>query len=160
MRLDDIDRSIVASLASDGRRSYREVGDEVGLSAAATKRRVDRLRDAGALAITARIDPSAVGRGTAAFVELFCEGRVPPDRIGVGLAGLDEVVAAYTVTGDADAIVHVVVRDTSHLEEALERIRELPFVTKTRSTVVLSRLVERAPSVGDQLAVDLPDDDG
>lgn len=144
MFLDDIDRGIVACLDEDGRMSFREIGDRVGLSAPAVKRRVDRLRDDDVLHVGVRLDPAAVGRGTVAFVEVFCDGRVPPHRIGVGLSGLDEVVAAYTVTGDADALVHVEVRDTDHLERALERIRALPFVSKTRSVVVLSRLVERA----------------
>lgn len=144
MRLDDIDRDIVASLTVDGRMSFRELGDRVGLSAAATKRRVDRLRTDGVLHVGAVLDPRAVDRGTTAFVELFCEGRVSPSRIRVGLTGIDEVVAAYTVTGEADALLHVAVAGTDHLEAALQRIRELPFVAKTRSVVVLSRLVERS----------------
>lgn len=128
--------------------SFRELGDVVGLSAPATKRRVDRLTEAGVLRVAAVLDPAAVGRGTTAFVELFCAGQVEAARIRVGLVAIDEVVAAWTVTGDADALVHLAVADTDHLERALERIRSLPFVEKTRSVVVLSRLVERGPAVG------------
>ena len=128
--------------------SFRELGDRVGLSAPAAKRRVDRLVEERVLRVAAVLDPTAVGRGTTAFVELFCTGQVEPRRISIGLVAIDEVVAAYTVTGDADALVHLAVADTDHLERALERIRSLPFVEKTRSVVVLSRLVERGPAVG------------
>lgn len=147
MRLDDIDRQIVACLSGDGRMSFRELGDTIGLSAPATKRRVDRLTREGVLRIAAVLDPAAVGRGTTAFVELFCGGMVEAGRLRIGLTAIDEVVGAWTVTGDADALVHLAVADTDHLEHALERIRALPFVEKTRSVVVLSRLVERGPSV-------------
>lgn len=135
-------------LSHDGRSSFREIGDRVGLSAPATKRRVDRLRERGVLRVAAVLDPAAIGRGTSAFVEVFCGGQVEADRIRVGLTGMDEVVGAWTVTGDADALVHLAVADTDHLEAALARIRAMPFVEKTRSVVVLSRLVERSPVVG------------
>ena len=42
--MDDIDARIVAFLVRDARASYALIGGEVGLSAPAVKRRVDRLR--------------------------------------------------------------------------------------------------------------------
>ncbi len=142
--MDEIDRMIVALLVDDGRASYRELGDRVGLSAPAVKRRVDHLLDDGVIAgFGARVSAAAVDRSTGAFVELFCEGSVAPSAIRDAMGLLPEVVAAYTVTGEADALLHVAVRDTAHLEQVLERIRGHDFVVKTRSTVVLSRLLER-----------------
>jgi DNA-binding Lrp family transcriptional regulator len=144
LRLDQIDRQIVAWLSRDGRSSFRTVGDAVGLSAPAVKRRVDRLVDAGVIErFTVAIDPSQLGWGTEAFVELFCEGRTPPGRIRTALARHPEVIGAYTITGDPDAMVHVRASDTAHLESTLERIRSEPFVVRTRSVIVLSRLLER-----------------
>jgi DNA-binding Lrp family transcriptional regulator len=54
-----------------------------------------------------------------------------------------EVEAAYTVAGEASAIMHVRARDTAHLEAALERIRDHPGVTRTQTQIVLSTLFER-----------------
>jgi DNA-binding Lrp family transcriptional regulator len=54
-----------------------------------------------------------------------------------------EVAAAYTVAGQASAILHVRAADTQHLEEALERIRSIPGVTGTQTQMVLSTLFER-----------------
>jgi DNA-binding Lrp family transcriptional regulator len=54
-----------------------------------------------------------------------------------------EVAAAYTVAGEASAILHVRARDTPHLEEALERIRDTPGIIRTQTQVVLSTLFER-----------------
>jgi DNA-binding Lrp family transcriptional regulator len=58
-----------------------------------------------------------------------------------------EVVGAYTVSGQADALVHLRAADIGHLEQALERLRAEPFVTSTRSMVVLSRLVDSPTAV-------------
>ncbi|MFA9443839.1 Lrp/AsnC family transcriptional regulator [Egicoccus sp. AB-alg6-2] len=144
MRLDELDQRIVAWLSADARASFRAIGDAIGLSAPAVKRRVDRLLDAGVIErFAAVIDPSALGWDTEAFIELFCEGRTPPSRIGTALSRHPEVVGAYTITGDPDALVHVRARDTTHLEVTLEQIRSEPFVTRTRSVLVLSRLLER-----------------
>ncbi len=54
-----------------------------------------------------------------------------------------EVVAAYTITGDASALVHLRTRDIQHLEEALERLRREDNITRTRTAIVLSRLIGR-----------------
>lgn len=146
LRMDDIDHRIISCLVADARSSYAEIGGTVGLSAPAVKRRVDRLRDSGVLrGFTAVVDPEALGWGTEAFVEVHCRGNVMPHRIAASLEPLTEVVAAYTVSGAADAIVHLRAADIHHLETALERLRALDIVDRTVSTVVLSTLLERPP---------------
>jgi DNA-binding Lrp family transcriptional regulator len=142
LRMDSIDRRIVSQLVTDARSSYAEIGNAVGLSAPAVKRRVDKLLDAGVLrGFTALVDPGAIGWGTDAFVEVHCRGNVAPFRIRDGLLSMPEVVEAYTVSGAADAIVHLRAGGIAHLESALERLRALDFVDHTISTVVLSTLV-------------------
>ncbi|MBW3604011.1 MAG: Lrp/AsnC family transcriptional regulator [Actinobacteria bacterium] len=144
MRLDDLDRKIIAQLLDDGRRSFRALGTTVGLSAPAVKRRVDRLRAAGVIdRFTVTVDPRVMGWSVEAFIELFCAPRTPALRIREALTGHPEIVSAFTITGDADALLHLRVADAAHLEEALERIRAERIVTQTRSVVVLSRLLDR-----------------
>jgi DNA-binding Lrp family transcriptional regulator len=143
LQMDAVDQRIIALLINDARASYAEIGAKVSLSAPAVKRRVDRLRSSGVIkGFTTVIDPAAVGWTTEAFVELFCTGRTTPAQITVATRRHPEVVGAYTVSGEADALVHLRAADISHLEQALERLRAEPFVTSTRSMVVLSRLVE------------------
>ncbi|WP_433870349.1 Lrp/AsnC family transcriptional regulator [Saccharopolyspora sp. CA-218241] len=144
--MDALDQRIVSHLVADARASYAEIGAGVGLSAPAVKRRVDKLLDSGVLrGFTAVVDPEALGWGTEAFVEVHCHGNVPTGRLRAGLDPLPEVVAAYTVSGNADAIVHLRAADIHHLEQAMERLRAVEFVRRTVSTVVLSRLLERQP---------------
>jgi DNA-binding Lrp family transcriptional regulator len=47
------------------------------------------------------------------------------------------------VSGNADALVHMLASDVKQLERALERIRDEPNVDHTRSVIVLSRLIDR-----------------
>nr|MDT0659806.1 Lrp/AsnC family transcriptional regulator [Micromonospora sp. DSM 115978] len=147
MQIDGVDQRIIASLVADARASYAEIGSRVSLSAPAVKRRVDRLRAEGVIkGFTAVVDPAAVGWTTEAFVELFCTGRTTPAQIAVAARRHPEVIGAYTVSGEADALVHLRAADIAHLEQALERLRAESFVTSTRSMIVLSRLAE-SPSV-------------
>lgn len=144
--MNKIDQRIVSCLVANARSSYAEIGKVVGLSAPAVKRRVDKLLETGVLrGFTAVVDPQALGWGTEAFVEVHCRGNVPPSRIRSHLYDLPEVAAAYTVSGAADAIVHLRAADIHHLESALERLRGLEIVDTTVSTVVLSTLLERPP---------------
>ena len=143
MQIDDVDQRIIASLVADARASYAEIGSVVSLSAPAVKRRIDRLRATGVIrGYTALIDPAAIGWTTEAFVELFCTGRTTPAQIALAARRHPEVVGAYTVSGEADALVHLRAADIGHLEQAIERLRGEPFITSTRSTIVLSRLVD------------------
>ena len=144
MLRDDIDRQILALLADNSRLPYPAIGARVGLSAPAVKRRIDRLVDDGAItAFTVHLDPAALGATTQAFVEVFCRGRTSPDQIRQLALGHPAVVAAYTVTGDADALLHLRCADNRELEQALEHIRADDTVERTNSVIVLSRLMAR-----------------
>ena len=146
--MDSIDARIIAALVRNARASYAVIGNEVGLSAPAVKRRVDRLRAAGAITgFSARVDPVAMGWTTEAYVELFCGGRTSPEEIAAGVRRYPEVVDACTVTGDADALVHIRAADVRHFEDVMERIRAEPFVVRSRSVIVLSRLVDRVDAL-------------
>ena len=141
LRLDDVDHKILAQLMEDGRTSFAALGKRIGLSTAATKRRVDRLvRDGAIRRFTAEPELAVLGWSIEAFVELYCDGRVPPDRMREMVRTIPEVVEAYTVTGESDGILRVRAADTAHLEKVLGVIRNSPGVTRTRSSLVLSRL--------------------
>lgn len=142
--MDEVDRRIVALLREDARRSYQDIGARVSLSAPAVKRRVDRLAEEGVVrGYTAVIDAARFGWPTHAVVALFCEGRMAAGDLRAAVERHPEVEAAYTVAGEASAMLHVRARDTQHLEEALERLRDAPGVIRTQTQVVLSTLFER-----------------
>jgi DNA-binding Lrp family transcriptional regulator len=146
LQLDDTDQRIIAALTADARASFADIGQLVSLSAPAVKRRVDRLRAAGVIKrFTVVVDPAAIGWTTEAFVSLFCTGRTTPAQIAAAVRRHPEVVGAYTVSGDADALVHLRAADIPHLEQALERVRSESFITSTHSMIVLSRLVDGMP---------------
>ena len=144
VRLDDVDRKILDHLERDGRATLADVGAAVGLSASAVKRRVDRLHDTGVImGYAAIVDPAAVGDRLEAFIELYCADTVAPGDLLSSVTGLDAVVAAHTVAGDADAIVRVRVEGIDALERVIEQLRRDPKVMRTRTMVALSTLVER-----------------
>lgn len=145
--MDSLDRRIIGCLLRDARATFAEIGAEVNLSAPAVKRRVDRLVESGAVkGFTALIDPAVLGWRTEAYIEVFCKGTVSPDELRESLERVPEVVGACTVSGAADALVHVLASDVRHLEEALERIRDERNVDHTESVIVLSRLIDRSRS--------------
>jgi DNA-binding Lrp family transcriptional regulator len=142
--MDQIDRVILDALRLNARMSYADLGSKVALSPSAAKRRVDRLVADGVIqGFTIQVDPTLDGMGTEAYVELFCRGTVAPHDLKRILSTVPEVVDAATLTGEADAIVHIRSRDVASLEVALENIRAATTVDHTRSAIVLSRLVQR-----------------
>lgn len=143
--MDALDRKILDHLLQDGRAGYAAIGDTVGLSAPAVKRRVDRLVSDGVIrGFTVVIDPDHMGWTTEAYVEVHCKGAISPEELRASFAKVPEVHVAATVSGQADAILHIVARDVRDLERALERVRdETANVDHTTTSIVLSRLIDR-----------------
>jgi DNA-binding Lrp family transcriptional regulator len=145
--MDPADRQILALLLEDGRRTYDDIARHVSLSAPAVKRRVDRLRARGALqGFTAVVDYAALGSHTEALIELFYARGTPLDEVAAMLARYPEVVEAWSVTGDADAIARVRTVDNADLERLIMDLQRDGPVERTHSQVVLSRLVSRSGS--------------
>jgi DNA-binding Lrp family transcriptional regulator len=142
--MDALDYKILDLLKLNSRTGYGDIGQVIGLSASAVKRRIDRLVASGIIrGFTIQLDPTLDGTVTEAFVELFCRGTVAPAELKRILSSVPEVVDAGTVTGSADAIVHMRSRDIPSLELALEKVRIAPNVDHTRSAIVLSNLIRR-----------------
>jgi Lrp/AsnC family transcriptional regulator, leucine-responsive regulatory protein len=142
--LDAIDRRIIALLREDAKRTYAEIGTDVGLSSTAVKRRVDRLQqDRVIVGYGARIDPRALGGGIEALIEVYCADRIAPADVGRSLAGLDQVVSAFTVSGEPDAVIRARVESIADLEKFVETLRRDPNVLRTRTLIVLSTLIDR-----------------
>ena len=140
--MEDTDRKILALLGEDARRSYGDIGGQVALSAPAVKRRVDRLRASGALrGFTTVVDHVALGEATEALVELFYAPGTLLDEVAATLRAHPEVVEAWSVTGEADAIARVRTRDNADLERLIMDLQRDGHVIRTRSQIVMSALV-------------------
>lgn len=142
--MDEVDRKILGLLRADGRATYAVVGAQVGLSAPAVKRRVDRLLARGVITgFTAVVAPEALGWSTEAYVEVYYRGNVSVSELGRSLSVVPQIAGVWTVSGDADALVHVRGADMAEIEASVERIREHPKVDRTRTAIVMTRVFER-----------------
>ncbi|MEV5479470.1 MULTISPECIES: Lrp/AsnC family transcriptional regulator [Streptomyces] len=142
--MDAVDEEIIRCVLRNARSTYAEIGEAAGLSAPAAKRRLDRLVATGAIrGFTALIDPQTLGWRTEAFVEVYCRGNPSPAELRRNLDEIPEVVEACTVSGAADAMLHMLAGDITHLEQAIQRVREAPVIDRTESVIVLSRLINR-----------------
>ena len=142
--LDAIDRRILDLLTADGRAPAAEVGRAVGLSAAAAKRRIDRLVDDGYISgCTAVLDHRRLGEALEAVVEVRFEPSTQVADIDSAVAGIPEVVEQFTLAGDPDALVRVRVRSVEHLKDVIDLIRRgrsgRTRVAGTKTLIVLHR---------------------
>ncbi|MGV9413660.1 Lrp/AsnC family transcriptional regulator [Nocardia sp. NPDC003693] len=142
--MDDIDRRILAHLLKHARASFQEIGALVGLSAPAVKRRVDKMVAGGQITgFSAQVNPAALGWRTEAYVEVYYRDNISPAELRRSLEPIPQVIGVWTIAGEADALVHVMARDMAEIEVTVERIRENARVGRTRSSIVMSRILER-----------------
>lgn len=133
--VDDVDRRIIAELQSDGRRPYTRIGPSVGLSEAAVRQRVQRLLDTGVMQIVAVADPRVLGFARQAMIGLGVEGDVR--AVADAVAAMAEVEYVVITAGSIDVLAEVVVGDDEQLIALSDRIRALPGVRQTETTVYL-----------------------
>jgi len=134
--LDRIDREIISLLQRDGRRAYGAIADEVGLSEAAVRRRVQRLRDNGVMQIVAITDPLQLGFGREALVGIRVHGdvRLVADKI----AAIDEANYVVMTAGSFDIIAELIAVDDDALVHLLnDSIRSIPGVTEVETFLYL-----------------------
>jgi Lrp/AsnC family transcriptional regulator, regulator for asnA, asnC and gidA len=131
-KLDGVDEAIIAVLQQDGRRSYGDVGEAVGLSEAATRQRINRLRDSGVMRIVAITDPVALGRGVVATIGL----RVSGDTRAAATRLAETAAIEYVVVtaGSFDVIVEVVCGTEEELLSVInDEIRSIGGVRETET---------------------------
>jgi Lrp/AsnC family leucine-responsive transcriptional regulator len=143
--VEETDRAIVAALSQDGRLSYTDLAERVGLSVSAVHQRVRRLEQRGVIrGYAARLDYDALGLPMTAFVAIRPIDQSQPDDAPEKLAGLPEIEACYSVAGEDFYLLLVRVASPVDLERLLQDIRRAANVA-TRTTVVLSTPYEGRP---------------
>ena len=134
--LDEVNKAIVEQLQQDGRRTYGSIAEAVGLSEAAVRQRVQKMRDAGIIQIVAVTDPLQIGFRSQAMVGIKAAGdaRDVADALAE-VAAIDYVVM---VAGEYDILVELVCEDEDRMLELLNGvIRQIPGVRETEMFMYL-----------------------
>ncbi|AOW90963.1 Lrp/AsnC family transcriptional regulator [Streptomyces olivaceus] len=153
MAVDELDTRILRLVLEQPRTSVREYARLLGVARGTLQARLDRLEREGVITGTApSLSPAALGHPVLAFVHIeVTQGHL--DEVGEALAGVPEIVEAFSITGGGDLLTRVVARDNAHLEDVVQKLISLPGVVRTRSEVVLrervpNRLLPLVESIG------------
>lgn len=146
INIDDTDARILTVLSADSRRSYAEVAAEVGLSTAAVHERVKKMAERGVIERFAlRVDPDRVGLRFTAFVAIRNDGGAHCRDVAPRLRELPEVLELHSVAGEHDFLAKIRTTHARALEDVLYKIKAIPGVARTTSTVVLNTEFEDRP---------------
>ncbi len=146
VQLDEVDARILTVLVEESRRSYADVGVDVGLSTAAVHERVKKMIERGVIErFTLRINPDRVGLHFTAFVLIRNEAGVHCGEISNRLREIPELLELHSVAGEYDELAKIRTTHAQALEEVLYRIKAIPGIARTTSTVVLSTVFEERP---------------
>jgi Lrp/AsnC family leucine-responsive transcriptional regulator len=136
--MDQIDSEILNILREDGRRSWRDLGADVGLSANAASDRVRRLRTAGVITgFSAIVDPAAGGRRLEALVGVILAHGTDSDGFAVAASRLEPVTEILHLAGAPDYQLRVACHDTAELDVLLRTLRLRLGASDTETKIVL-----------------------
>ncbi|TPL21053.1 Lrp/AsnC family transcriptional regulator [Mesorhizobium sp. B2-4-9] len=144
VRLDDIDRKIIAALQIDGRMTAQQLADQVGLSASPCARRVRMLEDRGVITgYAALIDQDLVDLPISVFASIRLERQRENEleRFNTAIGRWPEVVDCYLMTGQRDYLLRIVVRDLQAYDRFLkEKLTRLDGVASIESSFALAQI--------------------
>lgn len=146
IQTDEMDARIISALGADGRRSYAEVGAEVGLSTAAVHERVKKMLDKGVIRrFSISVDPERVGLNFTAFVAIRNDGGIHCRDVAPRLRAMPQVEELHSVAGEYDFLAKIRTTHARALEDVIYQIKAIEGVARTTSTVVLNTEFEDRP---------------
>jgi Lrp/AsnC family transcriptional regulator, leucine-responsive regulatory protein len=137
--MDVVDRRLLTELRGNARAGWAELGRLVGMSAPSVQERVRRLEERGVIAgYHARVSAPAIGLGVSALVDLYQRDDVETEQVVARLREIAEVEDCWYVAGDENFVVKVRAGDVAALDAVIAKLRRVPGVARTRTTVVLA----------------------
>jgi Lrp/AsnC family transcriptional regulator, leucine-responsive regulatory protein len=146
--IDKLDAAILRSLQQDGRCTYEQIAEAVGLSPSAVLRRVKRLEEQGIISrYVALVPPEKLGLGLTAYLNVRLEKhteshkRNPMDVFRASVQTWPEVVECAALTGEMDYLLRVVVKDMSAYSHfVMDTLLKHPSVQDCKTSFVLDRV--------------------
>lgn len=144
MKFDEIDKKIVDCLVINGRKSYVELAEEVGLSRVAVKDRIENLINNGVIEnFTVNVNSEKLGMKVSAFFEIDVEPKSLKE-VAASLASNSNVASIYQMTGPSTLHMHVLVKDFQMLETFINtELHTIEGITRVESNVILKRFKSR-----------------
>lgn len=144
--ISDTDARILSILQADGRRSYADLGVDLGMAGPSAHERVKKLEARGVIrGYSAVVEPRAVGLGVVAFMWVTqAPGSVAMD-LTPEFAAIREIEECHHITGEADYLLKIRARDMDHLGRIVRRVQTVPHVFSTETDVVFTTGFERRP---------------
>ncbi len=145
--LDSYDRRLLSELMQDGRQSWRDLAQRVGLSETPTVRRVRSLEASGVIrGYTARVDEAQVGRSITVFISVSLErqnkGEIEAFEQVISSSPL--ISSCYMMAGDVDYLLRVAVADIGELQMFLDEVlRPITGMKRISSAFALKAVVDR-----------------
>lgn len=145
-RLDTYDRKILKRLTEDGRMTWRDLSEDIGLSLTPTIRRVRALEEAGYITgYFARLDERKLAGNMSVFVSITLERQVSEalDIFEEEVARFPEVMSGFLMSGGSDYLLRCVVRDLEHYRALLDILTKVAGVAHIQSSFALKAFVNR-----------------
>jgi Lrp/AsnC family leucine-responsive transcriptional regulator len=144
--LDDFDRKILAVLRQDGRITFTDLAQHVGLSKTPCQQRVRRLVDKGVIkGFAAIIDPAKVGLDHVAFAEVKLSDtrEAALKQFNAAVRAIPEVEECHMIASSFDYLLKVRTVDIRRYRIVLgEKISSLPHVASTSTFVAMETISE------------------
>jgi len=137
--MDEIDSKVIDLFASEPRLGVLEASRRLGIARGTVQARLDKLSAAGVITGWGpELSPEAIGYPVTAFLTLEIRQGAGHDAVAQHLAGIPEVLEAYTITGAGDMWARVVARSNADLQRVIDLVLTEPGIDRSTTVIALA----------------------
>ena len=137
IKLDKVDREIIAHLQYDGRKPFTDIASELDISEGTVRRRVNRLTESGILQVVGIVEPQFLDWNAAGMIGIIVQaGKI--EAVAEQVAQFPEVSYLFMASGGFDLFVEVYCKNREHFISFLnDKLHQVPGVERTRTFMIL-----------------------
>jgi DNA-binding Lrp family transcriptional regulator len=140
--VDLLDADLISLLAAEPRLGVLECSRRLRVARGTVQARLDKLQARGVIrSFGPEIDPAALGFGVTAFVTLEIRQSGGHDPVAAHLAGVPEVLEAYTITGTGDLLCRIVARSNADLQRVIDLIVAYQGIERASTNIALAEQI-------------------
>lgn len=136
--IDSTDIEILERLREDGRASFSDIADDIGVATSTVASRVRKMEEEGVITgFRPQIDYEELGFELTAMIDIRAEAEMIPE-VAEGLQGLGRVISFFEVTGRTDMIVIGRFLDREDMNEFVKKLQRTDGIRSTETHVILT----------------------
>ncbi len=136
-KIDKLDKMIISTLQLDGRRPYKDIANQLGVSIGTIHNRISKLKEIGIIeGFTVNVNNEKLGYNLSFLILVKIDGKYTDEVLGE-LKKKKEILSCFHITGEQSAALICRFQNLEDIQNFIRDLNEEKYVLRTISNMIL-----------------------